>query len=51
MLSENEVKSLADYLYAYEFMIRCQEAAVRVSSQNWEAIEGRMLIVEEGVEG
>jgi hypothetical protein len=50
MLAEDEVRSLADYLYACKLMIYCQEAVMRVSPQNWEAIEGRMLIVE-GVEG
>jgi predicted NACHT family NTPase len=43
-LLENEAKALADYLYACELMLRCKEAAVRVSPQTWEAIEGRMLL-------
>jgi hypothetical protein len=51
MLSEDEVKSLADDLYACELMIRCQEAAVRVSPQTWGAIERRMLTVERVAEG
>jgi NACHT domain len=42
-LSDNEAKALADYLYACELMVRCKEAAVRVSPQTWNAIEGRML--------
>jgi hypothetical protein len=46
MLSDDEAKALADYLYACELMVRCKESAVRVSPQTWEAIEGRMLTVE-----
>ena len=37
---------ITDYLYACELMVQCKEAAVRVSPQTWEAIEGRMLRVE-----
>jgi hypothetical protein len=51
MLVEGEVRSLADYLYACELMIRCQEAAVRVSPQTWEAIAGQMLTVGGVAEG
>ena len=43
-LYDDEAKSLEDYLYACELMVRCKEAAVRVSPQTWEAIEGRMLL-------
>jgi hypothetical protein len=46
-LSEEEIRSLEDYLYANELMIRCKEAAVRVSPQVWEAIESRMLTVRD----
>ncbi|HEY9627762.1 MAG TPA: NACHT domain-containing protein [Coleofasciculaceae cyanobacterium] len=44
-LSNTEAKALANYLYACELMVRCKEAAVRVSPQTWDAIEGRMLTV------
>ena len=42
-LSKEEAKALSNYLYACELMIRCKEAAVRVSRETWEGIEGRML--------
>ena len=44
-LSEEEAEALVNYLYANELMVRCKEAAVRVSREKWEAIEGRMLLV------
>jgi predicted NACHT family NTPase len=44
-LSEREVNALSDYLYVNELMIWCKEAAVRVSSQTWSAIESRILTV------
>lgn len=46
-LSEEEVKALQNYLYTNELMIRCKEAALRVSPQVWEAIESRMLTVQD----
>ena len=46
-LSEAEINNLNDYLYANELMIRCKEAAVRVSPQVWAEIESRMLTVRE----
>jgi predicted NACHT family NTPase len=45
-LSEDEAEALANYLYANELMVRCKEAAVRVSQQKWDAIEARMLTVQ-----
>ncbi|PSB28093.1 NACHT domain-containing protein [Stenomitos frigidus] len=45
-LSEEEEKALENYLYANELMVRCKEAAVRVSRETWEAIEARMLTVQ-----
>ena len=45
MLSKEEAKSLADYLYACELMIRCKEGAVRVSPDVWAGIESRILTV------
>jgi hypothetical protein len=44
-LSEREVNALSDYFYINELMIRCKEAAVRVSFQTWSAIEDRILTV------
>ena len=44
-LTEAEINALNDYLYANELMVRCKEAAVRVSPQVWAEIESRMLIV------
>ena len=45
-LSEQEVHVLTAYLYVNELMVRCKEAAVRVSREQWQAIEQRMLIVD-----
>ena len=45
MLSEKEAKSLANYFYACELMIRCKEGAVRVSPDVWAGIESRILTV------
>jgi hypothetical protein len=44
-LSEKEKQALATYLYINYSMVRCKEAAVRVSAETWEAIESRMLKV------
>lgn len=44
-LSSVEIKALNQYFYACELMVRCQEAAVRVSPQVWQGIEERMLTV------
>jgi hypothetical protein len=46
-LSEEEVRSLENYLYVNELMIRCKEAALRVSPQVWEGIKSRMPTVRE----
>ncbi|BAS58833.1 signal transduction protein with Nacht domain-containing protein [Leptolyngbya boryana NIES-2135] len=46
-LSQEERQSLENYLYANELMIRCKEAALRVSPQVWDAIESRMLTVSD----
>ncbi|MBD1824175.1 NACHT domain-containing protein [Cyanobacteria bacterium FACHB-DQ100] len=46
-LSEEEVESLNNYLYVNKLMIRCKEAALRVSPQVWNAIESRMLTVQD----
>lgn len=44
-LSKEEVNALNNYLYVNELMIRCKEAAFRVSPQVWNEIESRMLTV------
>ncbi len=44
-LSEDEAKALENCLYINELMVRCKEAAVRVSPQVWAGIEERMLKV------
>jgi len=46
-LSYEEVKVLRDYLYANYLIIKCKEAAVRISAKSWEEIESRMLVVPE----
>ncbi|MBE9112887.1 hypothetical protein IQ273_26220 [Nodosilinea sp. LEGE 07298] len=43
--SEKEIQELTDYFYVLELMIRCKEAAKRVSPQVWEGIESRMVTV------
>ncbi|MBI4781533.1 MAG: NACHT domain-containing protein [Oscillatoriophycideae cyanobacterium NC_groundwater_1537_Pr4_S-0.65um_50_18] len=42
-LSEEELTALQNYFYANELMVRCKEAAVRVSEKTWAGIEDRML--------
>jgi len=44
-LSKEETHHLADYFYTLELMVRCKEAAVRVSPQVWADIESRMVTV------
>jgi len=46
-LSYEEVKALVDYLSANDLIIKCKEAAVRISAKTWEKIESRMLVVPE----
>lgn len=46
-LSNTEAKSLNNYLYINELIVRCKEAAVRVSPQVWAGIEERMLTVRD----
>jgi hypothetical protein len=45
--SYEENHSLVNYFYTLELMIRCKEAAVRVSPQVWAGIESRMVTVPE----
>lgn len=42
-LSTEEHRKLERYLYANWLIIRCKQAAVRVSLQTWQTIEDRML--------
>ena len=46
-LSDGEIESLANYLYANLLMVQCKDAAVRVSRESWAGIEQRMLTVED----
>ncbi|MGG6240048.1 NACHT domain-containing protein [Nodosilinea sp. AN01ver1] len=47
VFSAQETRQFVDYFYTLELMIRCKEAAVRVSPQVWEGIESRMVTVPE----
>lgn len=38
-LSESELQNLEQYLYAHCLIVRCKQAAVRVSPKTWNAIE------------
>ncbi|MCG8361793.1 MAG: NACHT domain-containing protein [Pseudanabaenales cyanobacterium] len=38
-----EAKTLQNYLYSNELLIRCKESAVRVSRKAWEDLEARLL--------
>lgn len=42
-ITDAERTALENYLYSYELIVRCKEAAVRVSPEVWQAIEDRML--------
>jgi predicted NACHT family NTPase len=44
-LTADETQALEHYLYACELMVRCKQAAVRLSPQTWQAIEDRILTV------
>jgi hypothetical protein len=44
-LLKEEFDSLSNYLYSIELMVRCKEAAVRVSPSVWAGIESRILTV------
>jgi hypothetical protein len=39
--------ALGDYLYVNYLIVKCKEAAVRISAKTWEEIESRMLLVPE----
>ncbi|MEM1370187.1 MAG: hypothetical protein AAGG02_19730 [Cyanobacteria bacterium P01_H01_bin.15] len=42
-LSLEEVQALDEYYYAVHLMILCKQAAIKVSPETWQEIEGRML--------
>jgi energy-coupling factor transporter ATP-binding protein EcfA2 len=44
-LSDRELQDLEHYLYINLLLVRCKQAAVRVSPRTWEAIEERMLMI------
>ncbi|NEQ44363.1 MAG: NACHT domain-containing protein [Leptolyngbya sp. SIOISBB] len=46
-LSEEEKVALSQYFYANTLMVKCKEAAVRVSPEVWAEIEERMITVRE----
>lgn len=46
-LSRNEWQTLESYLYINDLIIKCKQAAVLVSPQTWNAIEARMLLVQD----
>ena len=48
-LSQEELKTLDNYFYANYLMVKCKEAAVRVSRKTWSKIEERMLRVEDAL--
>ena len=45
-LSEEEINALDKYLYANHLIIQCKDAALSISTQTWETIETRMLLVK-----
>jgi hypothetical protein len=46
-LSKEEISRLDSYLDANAFILQCKQAAVEVPSKTWEAIEERMLLIDE----
>lgn len=47
MLSDKELRTLENYFYANELMVKCKEASVRLSPQLWKEIEARIATVNE----
>ncbi|ESA36064.1 signal transduction protein with nacht domain protein [Leptolyngbya sp. Heron Island J] len=45
MLTPEDAHSLDNYLYSVKLILDCKNAAVRVSRQQWESIESRLLRV------
>ncbi|PZO14656.1 MAG: histidine kinase [Leptolyngbya foveolarum] len=46
--SYEEAEALQKYFYANELLIQCKEAAIRVSRSEWEALERRLLTMDDG---
>ncbi|MEL7240895.1 MAG: NACHT domain-containing protein [Cyanobacteria bacterium J06573_2] len=44
-LSEEELASLDNFIYINLLMVRCKQAAVKISTRTWQDIESRMLLV------
>ena len=44
-LTDDEMEAFDNYLYAVQLIIDCKDAAVRVSRQQWQAIESQLLAV------
>ncbi|MBD2113976.1 MULTISPECIES: NACHT domain-containing protein [Cyanophyceae] len=47
ILKDKELRALENYFYANELMVKCKEAAVRVTPELWAEIEERMVTVRE----
>lgn len=45
--SSAETEALRNYLYAIELLIKCKEAAIRVSRSEWEKLEKQILTLED----
>ena len=45
-LSSEELEALENFIYINSLMVRCKQAAVKVSAKTWKEIENRMLLVE-----
>jgi hypothetical protein len=46
-INSQDIERLGGYFYTLDLMVRCKEAAVRVSPQVWADIESRMVTVPE----
>ncbi|MGB7251188.1 MAG: NACHT domain-containing protein [Phormidesmis sp.] len=46
--SYEEAEAFRNYLYSNELLIRCKEAAIRVSRSEWEALEQQLLTMDDG---
>jgi predicted NACHT family NTPase len=45
-LSNEELEALDNFIYINSLIVRCKQAAVRVSSKTWSEIENRMLLAQ-----
>ncbi|WP_407658828.1 NACHT C-terminal helical domain 2-containing protein [Leptothoe spongobia] len=46
-LSSDDAESVARYLYSVKLILDCKNSSVRVSRQQWKAIESRLLTISE----